>query len=581
MKNLRTAVIGSSCALAMSLFAEEQKPNIILMYVDDLDFDQISAYADSEFPCYTGAKNTGNLKELSPVTANENGQFLVQGEMYYYKNPTMLTPNIDRLAAGGMKFNRFYVTSSICTPSRYSMLTGRYASRSPQLLRETPPGTTPLIGWNSFMDPDESNLARSLKSAGYVTGLVGKWHLSSYELEGIDFGAGFDSYRTRQENRKQVLPHQMVGTYFPLTADYGDPAVQTEVKRIYEIMSKKVLTTSGFDVVDRLYFANYGELPIPLHMKVHNLEWETEGALDFIDANKDRPFFLYFAITPPHGSYTEDWMSKDWRATPAGMLSSPPRGMPSRDSVRARVEAAGLPPQNAMATWIDDSLGAILNKLDEAKLSGNTIVLFISDNQSRGKLTAYEGHRVPAIILWPRHTPAGSVEERIVANIDIRPTLLEIAGVRPADNETVDGKSLVSILEGKIPPAWRDSLFLETAYSRAVITKDWKYIANRPPPEVVAKMEEDRLAAEKEGRRRHVDWSGRATDPSSGLGVRFNADQDFPNYFDSDQLYNLKDDVFEQRNLFSNPEYKATASELHTLLGQYLKNMPRGFGEFR
>ena len=553
-----------------------QKPNIVLMYVDDLDFDQISVYDTENFPSYTGAKLTGNLQQLSPATANQNGRFLKTGEMSWYQDARMLTPNIQKLADEGVTLNRFYLTSSTCTPSRYSLLTGRYASRAPSVVAETPAGEPPIIAWNSYLLPQEGNLARDLRSAGYTTGLVGKWHISDYDIPGVDFSAGFRAHHTAAGTGGNLRPFQLVASYFPPTADYGDSEVQSEMKRIYEAMRQKVLNASGFDSVDRLYFANYGGLPMPEHMKVHNLEWQTEGALEFIEQNRDAPFFLYFSITAPHGQYFEDWMQKDWRATPAGMLTEKPKGMPSRESVRQRVLKAGLPLQNAMSTWIDDSLGAVLSKLEEHGLSDNTIVLFLSDHQSRGKLTVYEGNRAPGIIRWHGAIAPGSVEERIVSNIDIRPTLLAAAGAEPSD--TVDGESILPIL-GR-GGAWRASLLLETSYSRAVVSEHWKYIAHRPPQEVLDRMAVDRVAAGEGDGRRHVGWAGRYTNPASGMGVRFNADQDFPCYFDADQLYNLGDDVFEQNNLFGNPELTTKTEELQAQLNQHLANLPHAFGEF-
>lgn len=575
------SLAGALCAMSLicgSLQAAKQ-PNIVLMYIDDLDFDQISVYDHREFPSYTGAKDTGNLKELSQVTANQNGRFLKVGEMSYYKDPRMLTPNVERLAREGIRFDRFYLTSSTCTPSRYSLLTGRYASRSPNLLAECPPHQTPIIAWNSHLDANENNLAKDLKAAGYTTGLVGKWHISDYDLAGIDFDSGFKRHHVEAGTGGDLLPFQLVASYFPPTADYGDPEVLAETGRVYEVMRQKVLDVSGFDVVDRLYFANYGGLPMPEHMKVHNLEWQTEGALNFIEANKEQPFFLYFSITAPHGQYFEDWMKKDWRATPAGMLTERPKGMPSRESVRQRVLAAGLPLQNSMSTWIDDSLGAVLDKLDTEGLSDNTIVLFLSDHQSRGKLTVYEGHRAPALISWPGHTPAGSVEKRIISNIDMLPTLVELAGGQPAVDAVVDGRSLLPILRGEAPNDWRESLLLETSYSRAIVTKDWKYIASRPPEDVLEKMAVD-VDQESSDGRRHVGWSGRTTPAASGMGVRFNADQDFPNYFDPDQLYDLGGDVFEQHNVISNPEHAAKLAELKQQMEAHVSDLPHIFGEF-
>ncbi|NQZ56004.1 MAG: sulfatase-like hydrolase/transferase [Lentisphaeraceae bacterium] len=568
-----------SCSFISLTALGAQRPNIVLMYVDDLDFDQISVYDHRKCPCYTGAHETGNFKELSEATAFQNGRFLKVGEKSYHKNARVLTPNISRLAASGKTFNRFYLTSSTCTPSRYSLLTGRYASRAPSVQEECPTDSTPIIGWNSYLDAGENNIARDLKKAGYTTALVGKWHISSYEIDGLDFSRGYKDHHAKNGTAKGLLPFQLVDSYFPLTADYGDADVQKEIGRIYEAMRRKVQCDSGFDVVDRLYYSNYGGLPLPKHMKVHNLEWLTEGALQFIDKNQEKPFFLFLSLTAPHGSYFEDWMQKDWRATPAGMLTKIPKGMPSRGSVLQRIRQAGLPPQNAMATWIDDSLGAVMNKLEENGLSENTIVLFISDHQSRGKLTTYEGHRAPAIINWPGFTN-GTTEERICSNIDILPTLLNIANTNVAAGNICDGKSLIPILKSEPVNNWRDSILLETSYSRAVVSKDWKFIANRPPAKVLQKMEADKIEALKNGRRRHVGWSGRTTKGASGMGVRFNADRDFPHYFAPNQLYNLGDDIFEQHNLYDNPEHAARLGELKEKMDRHINQLPHSFEEF-
>ena len=219
-------------------------------------------------------------------------------------------------------------------------------------------------------------------------------------------------------------------------------------------------------------------------------------------------------------------------------------------------------------------------ELKESGIADNTMVLFISDHQSRGKLTVYEGHRAPAIIHWPGKTKNASIEEGLCSNIDILPTLLDLAGGKPRAGAITDGKSLIPLLKGDKPADWRQSILLETSYSRAVVSDDWKYIANRPPQKVLDKMEEDRIKVEKTGGRRHVGWSGRTTNAASGMGVRFNADQDFPCYFDRDQLYNLGDDVFEQKNLVTNPEHENRLDELKKHMSAELDKLPHHFGEF-
>jgi len=551
---MRKLILLLSCLIS-SLFASSAQPNFVLIYVDDLDFDQISPYDHRKFPSYTGAKEVeGNYQTL---TANQNGRFLKSGEHSWYKNSKMLTPHIQQLANEGTRFDRFYVTSSTCTPSRYSLLTGKYASKAPSVLRTSQDIEVPLIGWNSYLEANDANLATELKKAGYKTALVGKWHLSDYELEGADFHKGFKGHHDISGLNKKLRPHQLTGAYFPPAADYGDREVQKEIKRIYELMRQRVLRDSGFDIVDRLYYTNYESLPLPKHMKCHNLEWVTEGGLNFIDDNAHQAFFLYLSLTAPHGQYFEDWVTRDWRASPEGMLKEKPQGMPSRSEIISAVQQAGLPLQNSMATWLDASVGSILEKLKEKGIAENTIVLFISDHQSRGKLTAFEAHRVPAIIKWPKKKP--SISKALCSNIDVMPTLLKAVGLKMKGN----GMDFAPLFDGQTE--LRKSLLLETGYSRAVIMGDWKYIANRPPNEVKAKMKEDSNSP-----KRHIGWSGRKINPTSGWGVRFNADKDFPHYFDSDQVYDLSKDIFEQRNLFDKPEYAAKRKELQEELDRLL-----------
>ena len=558
--------------------AAADKPNIIIMYVDDLDFDQLSVYDPNKFPCYTGAKETGNLKELNESTAYQNGRFLKLGEKKYHKDPKVLTPNMERLAAEGTVFNRFYVTSSTCTPSRYSLLTGRYASRALSDTEKSSVPSPPIV-WNTYLSQHEGHIAKDLKLVGYTTALVGKWHLGDKGINLIDTAKGYKNYLVNGGPKNSAVKHRYKGDYFPMTSDPYDPKIQKEISRIYQDTQTKIKELSGFDVVDRLYYTNYDLLPIPESMKVHNLEWQTEGALNFIEANKQKPFFLYFSITAPHGQYFEDWMTKDWRATPAGMLKEKPKSMPSRHSVLNRINAAGIPHQNAMATWIDDSLGAVMKKLETLNLSENTVIMFLSDHQARGKLAAYEGHRAPAIIKLPKGYAGKNIEDEIIANIDIRSTINELAGLS-SPNDKVDGHSILPLIQNK-SINWRKNLLLETGYSRAIVSKDWKYIANRPPSDVVKLMQQDKLNALKKGTRRHIGWTGRRMNSASGMGVRFDADQDFPHYFDADQLYNLKHDVFEQHNLIYKEQNLQQSEIMKKRLKEHLKRLPFTFGEFK
>lgn len=540
---LKTVGAGASLALTGPLFStpakkKRAKPNIVMIYLDDLDFDELNVYNPIEFPTYTGAKELGIYKRWGPEK--------------YYRDKRMLTPHIDSLARDGAVFTRFYVTTSVCTPSRYSLLTGRYASRSPGFCEKFPPGTPANIQWNTPLDPSETNIAKILKTNGYTTGMVGKWH------NGGIYG------RARGLSKD---------------ADPYDPGVTAKIKKHYHRGIRYLNENLGFDFVERVYFGNKEQLGLPKAMQVHNLEWITEGALTFIDKYHHKPFFLYMALTTPHGQFSSGFLKTDPLFTPSGLPDSAPKGHPTRASIRERLWKAGIPKRHAMATWIDDSVGAVLEKLKERGLSDNTVVVFSSDHQSRGKYTCYEGCRVPFIVRWPGKIEPGSQIDALCANIDLAPTFVRMAGGTPPVDMTRDGRSFLPLLLGnQKQTVHRDSLLLECSNIRAVVTDKWKYIANRPPAEIRRKMEKEARECAASRKKRRIGWDGRK---NSGRGIRFGSDLDFPNYFDYDQLYDLENDVYEQENLAANPKYAKNLAQLKNLLKEHLGSLPHTFGEFK
>jgi arylsulfatase A-like enzyme len=257
------------------------------------------------------------------------------------------------------------------------------------------------------------------------------------------------------------------------------------------------------------------------------------------------------------------------------MLDKAPEVQPSRESIFRRLDQAGIKdPRNAMATWMDDTVGEVLKALDSYKVADNTIVLFISDNPSRGKNSLYEGARVPGFVRWPGVVKPGSSIDSMCANLDLPATLIEAAGGHAPADMRQDGRSLVPLLAGKREPAgWRKEVLLEVHNSRAVVTRGWKYIANRAPAAAVARMNADAEKARAESRARTVGWSGG--------GMHFNAPIDFPAYFAPDQLYDLANDLYEQRNLAEERRYAGTLEEMRSALSRVLAPLPHTFGEFK
>jgi arylsulfatase A-like enzyme len=548
-----SAAVLAGTRLRPAVSALKKKPNIVLFYADDLDFDDISLYDITKFPCYTGAKKLGYYRIQKDGWFVQNNRRLKRGEHGFYNDERMLTPNIENLANQGARFSRFYITSSICTPSRYSLLTGRYATRSPFFLSRNPAGTRANLQWDAFIGDTETTLVKELKKAGYITGFVGKWHNGA--------------------------PNATVSGVAP-NADPYDPAIKPKIAAPYQRGITHLKEKIGFDFAERAYFENKEQLGLPKRMQTHNLEWITEGALKFMDENSGSPFFLYMPLTEPHGQYYSDWPEEDPLATPAGMLDKVPEVQPSRKDVLKRVEAAGIDPRNAMATWIDDSVGAVLKKLKDLGLEDDTVVIFTSDHQSRGKCTCYEGCRVPFIMRWPGRIKPGSWFHGLTANIDIAATLLEIAGAAPPSDMVRDGQSFLSeVIDHKQPENRRRSLLLECSYIRAVVTDKWKYIANRPTQEITQKMQAEAKACEDTEMRR-IDWSGRSNWHKDEQGVIYSSNRDFLHYFDPDQLYNLEEDPFEQNNLIADERYKERLKGLKEELKRFLKTLPHEFAEF-
>jgi arylsulfatase A-like enzyme len=518
---------------ALMAAAKRPRPNIVLFYADDLDSDELGCTGDSPaFPSYTRAKRLG-MPSLRP-----------------YDDARMLTPHIDGLARKGATFTRLYITSPLCTPSRYSLLTGRHASRSAEFQRTFPPGTQGNIVFNTSLGPEETSIARSLRQLGYATGMVGKYH---------NFMKG-----PLSEEIDRSLTEE---------ADIRDPQVARRVRDRYQLALRTLRDGYGWDFVDRITIGNT-ERYYPASIRGQNLEWHLEGALDFLRQNHTRPFFLYYALPVPHGQYF-DIRKLNPLATTGGMLEKAPRVQPSRESIFQRLDAAGIKdPRNSMATWMDDSVGVLLKALDDYGISDNTIVLFISDNPSRGKNSLYEGARVPGFIRWPGVVKPGSTIDSMCANIDIPATLIEAAGGRPPADMRQDGRSLLPLLQGKPEPRdWRDQLLLEVHNSRAVVTRRWKYIANRAPEQALARMKADEEQARAGSRTRTVGWSGGA--------MHFNAPVDFPAYFAPDQLYDLENDLYEQHNLAEEKRHAGTLKDMRGRLSRALAPLPHTFGEFK
>ena len=476
-----------------------------------------------------------------------------------------LTPHLDWLAGNGTVLSNQYVSSPVCTPSRFSVLTGHYASRARNQaflkFTEENEGQT-VIQWNTFVTPQDKTVAHYLKEAGYATGLVGKNHVVEVK----------EQYHFKD--------------YF---ADPTDPSIARKVSENYQKVVQAV-KQCGFDYADGVYNDNPDFVGL-WHLAVHNMDWITDCGLKFIEQNKDRPFFLYFATTVPHDptEAQRSW-NADRRLTAKGVLPEPPGVLPDKRTIPERLKKAGFPTGKGLENvlWLDDSLGALINKLKELDLLNNTIIFFFNDHGQKAKGTLYQGGvHDPSLVWRASGFKVGREMTAFVSNIDFAPTILDLAGIS-YDAQAFDGRSFKPLLDGSPEPV-HQSLYFELGYARAIIKWPYKYLALRYPPHLRAMP----LAKRKEilehynKRRLYKKMPIVTTDATQPYGhfaaipgghyAEHEARGKYPAYFEPDQLYNLEKDPNEQNNLANNLKYAEVLDELKEELRQYLNRLPGRF----
>jgi arylsulfatase len=354
------------------------------------------------------------------------------GDIGVYGAQGFTTPNLDRLAAEGMRFTDFYASQAVCSASRASLLTGCYAVRV-SIQGALAPNAA--IG----LHPDEATIAELLKPLGYTTAVIGKWHVGD-AAQFLPLRHGFDEYFG--------LPYS--NDMWPVDFD-GNPTV-TGIKGRYPPLPL-MDGDETLEIIDNL--SEQDQLTTRY----------TERAVDFIDRNADRPFFLYLAHSMPH--------------VPLG-VSQRFRGVSEQGKYGDVIEE------------IDWSVGQVLDALDRHGLTGETLVIYTSDNGPwlnygnhagstgglRGaKATTFEGGpRVPAIMRWPGRIEAGSVSRRMASTIDILPTVAAITGATMPERP-IDGVSILPLLEGDEQANPRDVfLYYFDGELRAVREGKWKRV---------------------------------------------------------------------------------------------------------
>jgi N-acetylglucosamine-6-sulfatase len=442
---------GFALLLTVTLSAASKPPNLVVVIVDDLRWDDIGAAG----------------------------------------HPFVRTPHIDRLAREGVRFPNAFATTPLCSPSRASILTGLYAHRH---------------GILDNTDRSEAShrlptFPRQLQKAGYEAAFMGKWHMGNDDTP----RPGFDHWVSLKGQ-----------------GEANDPQLNENGRRS---------TVAGY-VTDLL----------------------SERALDFVSRRREAPFFLLLAHKALHPNIVQhdDGSTSPigeggfipaprhrslYAAAPIprrGNYAVPPRGKPALErrigALLPLGPATATPDETVrdrlrMLAAVDESLGRILEALERSGALDETVIVLVGDNgyfygehglSEERRLAYEESIRIPLLLRYPPAATAGATPAQLVLNIDIAPTLLELAGVPP--ERALDGRSLVPLLRGE-PPPWRDSFLIE-------------YFSDTVFPRI-ERMGYQALRTQRHKYIRYLELQG------------------------MDEVYDLEDDPFELRNLMGSPEHEA------------------------
>ena len=535
MKTYKLFLVFLFCAWSL---ISQNKPNIVFIMTDD----------QSSIPL----RDSDNQNQSRPFGFN--------GDSKVY------TPIIDGLASNGIVFNNAFVSSSICSPSRYSILTGRYAGRSEgtSFINNFPLGNLSRIANNIELEENKTNVPKQLQNVGYKTAFIGKSHIIDHNVLGsyTEGNNGFMAYSK--------------------TADPYTSSVSDAMKFNHDKWSNR-MKEFGFDVVDAFYAANLRELKNDA-LNIHNVEYKNKAVLDFIDNAGDDPFFVYYSETIPHGPspyWTRNGeyyagLDADVNMTSKGVLTQDYSYLPTRDQIKNEINGiSGKDPRHGWLRWFDHAVGAVVDKLREKGKLDNTLIIITSDHGdfNKGKSTNYEGGiKVPLMMYWKNGISTTGTYNELVQNIDFAPTFLDLAGVDLSNSET-DGTSLKEVITNNSQVPVHDHLFFELGYSRAIRTKDWKYVTVRYPDGVNTKIANGETFNGLNGTQVPVPYYI----PNVSLGGL--AAAQYPLYNIKDQLFDLKNDPYEKVNLFDTEPVKAT--ELRNTLRTELLSFPnRPYQEF-
>lgn len=373
MKRITALLALTAIFAAHAIAASPAMPNIVIFYLDDMGWAQ---------PGCCGGK-------LAP------------------------TPNIDALATGGVRFTDGYSSGCVCSPGRVGLMTGRYQARTGHDANPTRAGRELLL--------TETTMAQRLKSVGYATGIVGKWHLGDTAPEFMPLARGFDF---------------AVGTVGNLGERKG-PSFFRGAAMLQEL--------AGAPITSPVF---------------------ARESINFIESNKDKPWFLYLSFNAVHSPIvaSSKWLEKF-------------QHLDKREQAYA-----------ALVAEADEAVGTVMNKLRELKQEENTLIFLISDNGGASPLAemgglrglkwfVWEGGiRVSWIAAWKGRIPGGRVVSDPVIQLDVLPTALAAAGLEAKADWKLDGVNLLPLLEGKTDKLAERELYFRFGVQHAVRSGDWKLV---------------------------------------------------------------------------------------------------------
>ncbi len=426
---LTTAALsgGSACGSVRGTSTERPaRPNIVVIVTDDQGYADLSAYSHSA--------------------------------------PHISTPNMDRIAAKGVRFTRAYVTAPVCSPSRAGWNTGRYQQR-----------WDPEPGWSPGLPTDGKTIAEYFKGAGYATGKVGK----------NDFGRGYHKQDVRE---------------YPLNHGYDEFLGFSSHGHDYFLLSERIEKATpdphGHSAALGTLFENRGRRSFE---NGYTTEIFTDRAIQFLERHRSEPFLLHVSYNSVHQLVHEvpERYLKKFGVKPIPNYDPGTTGkyVDYYDKY-AELGAIGDDEMRqyylANLNCLDDNIGRLLNAMDRLALADNTLIVFFSDNGGapegggnnrplRGsKYTVFEGGiRVPFMMRWPGRLPAGKTYPYRVSTLDVLPTCLEAAGILASHTPRLDGESVLqAVRSGKPSPTERRPLFWLFRDRWAVIDGDWKLMQN-------------------------------------------------------------------------------------------------------